>query len=445
MIAVRSLAVSGVAGALLVLAAPAFAFGVPEPASAVLSVRDGSLDLAAGIDTVEAVDGRVGVRWDTTAIAPGTVFGDAVRLRAVVLDGPGATGAEPVTVPVAADGVAEWELTGTGRHTVRLDADAYLLDGSPLHAERVYAVEVGEPALPADNRAAVGPAVEPGAERAVVPEAPEAAPEVAPEVAARAQPPTATGKVTLDRGHVDALAPRLLGDGLSVHVKDGSTIGAVTWREPADVEFRITDAARTALPAIPALSFLGGAGDRIHLLPQQEQPGVLWIGWSTEELRPADVTGPVTWTLTAVDGPGAFGLFTTGSFGAPTLIFNSTDGLPDTHTVALGTHAHANWAFGEPGRYRLDFTVSASRTDGSRLTDTESYTFVVGDAGATGSTDTGSTDTGDDTTPGGTRPTHLASTGPADVPAATALALGLLLTGALVLVATRRRPAKESS
>ncbi|WP_053719828.1 choice-of-anchor M domain-containing protein [Saccharothrix sp. NRRL B-16348] len=439
MIAVRSLAVSGVAGVLLVLAAPAFA--APGPAAVVVSVRDGSLDLAAGVDTVTAVDGRVGVRWDTTAVTPGAVFGDVVRLRAVVLDGPGKTGEEPVTVPVAAEGVADWEFTAPGRHTVRLDADAYLLDGSPVHAERVYAVEVGEPALPSERRAVEAAVVPeaPQAGRATPEAAPEAAPQVVPEFAAQGQPPTATGRVTLDRGHVDALAPRLLGDGLSVHVKDGSTVGAVTWREPADVEFRITDAARTALPAIPALSFLGAAGAPIHLLPQQEQPGILWIGWSTEELRPADVTGPVTWTLTAVDGPGPFGLFTTGSFGAPSLIFNSTDGLPDTHTVALGTHAHANWAFGKPGRYRLDFTVSATRTDGRPLTDTESYTFVVGDAGATGNPDT------PDPTPDGRRSTQLASTGPAEAPAATALALALLATGALVLVVTRRRPAKESS
>lgn len=441
MIAVRALAVGGVAGALLVLAAPVFA--VPGQASAVLSVREGALDLAAGVDTVAAVDGRVGLRWDTTAIAPGVAFGDVVRLRAIVLDGPGRTGSEPVTVPVATTGIADWEFTAPGRHTVRLDADAHLLDGSPLHAERVYAVEVGAPALPADNRAAAEPAVVPRVGRAV-PEAlpevvPQVVPQVAPEVAAAGQPPTATGKVTLDRGHVDALAPRLVGDGLSVHVKDGSTIGAVTWREPADVEFRITDAARTALPAIPALSFLGAAGGQIHLLPQQEQPGILWIGWSTEELRPADVGGPVTWTLTGVDGPGPFGLFTTGSFGAPTLIFNSTDGLPDTHTVALGTHAHANWAFGKPGRYRLDFSVSAARPDGSPLTDTASYTFVVGDAQSTGTADTGNT------TPDGRRPTQLASTGPAEAPAATALALALLTTGVLVLVVTRRRPAKESS
>ncbi|ONI88749.1 hypothetical protein ALI22I_17300 [Saccharothrix sp. ALI-22-I] len=440
------MAVAGVTGALLVLAAPAFAAPEADTASAVMSVRDGSLDLATGSEAVVAVDSRVGVRWDTTAIVPGTLFGDAVRLRAVVLDGPGQADSEPVTVPVAADGTADWVFTAAGRHTVRLDAEAYLLDGRPVQAQQVLTVDVGtqaQPSAPADVRTEVEPAV-------VEPPSPQvrvAVPDSAPKVAVQAQPPTATGKVTLDRGHVDAIAPRLLGDGLSVNVKDGSTIGTVTWREPADVEFRITDAARTALPAIPELSFLGSAGNQIHLLPQQEQPGILWIGWSTEELRPADISGPVTWTLTAVDGPGPFGLFTTGSFGAPSLIFNSTDGLPDTHSVALGTHAHANWAFGKPGRYRLDFTVSATRTDGSPLTDTESYTFVVGDAPATGNTDTGNTNTGngDTTTPGGRRPTQLASTGPAEVPAATALALALVATGAVVLFVTRRRPVKESS
>ncbi|NKE60386.1 hypothetical protein FXN61_27770 [Lentzea sp. PSKA42] len=246
-------------------------------------------------------------------------------------------------------------------------------------------------------------------------------------------------KVTVERGHVDALAPRLVDGGLRVHVKDGSVVGTVTWREPADVEFKVTNAARVALPDAAALSFLGAAGGQIHLLPQQEQPGILWIGWSTEELKPADITGPVTWTLTSVTGPGPFGLFTTGSFGAHSVIFNSTDGLPDTHSVALGTHAHANWAFGKPGRYRLDFTVSATKTDGSTVSDKESYTFLVGDTTATTTPD-------NNTTRDGRRNTALASTGPVGSPAAaTALALALIVTGTAVMVLTRRRTAKETS
>lgn len=429
MIRLRSGAMAGVALSLLLVTAPA-AVAEPEAAPVELVVRDRALQVQVPEQPLTVLAGApVRLRLDTKAIPPGTLFGDAVRLRTTMMDG-AAAGTEPTTVPVSDGATTEWVFAVEGTHTVRLDAEAYLLDGTPVQAQwhqkvEVQAVQQQPMQLP---DVAIAPLV--------AAEAPPAALE-APAVAAAAQPPVVTGKVTVERGHVDALAPRLVDGGLRVHVKDGSVVGTVTWREPADVEFKVTDAARVALPDAPALSFLGAAGGQIHLLPQQEQPGILWIGWSTEELKPADITGPVTWTLTSVTGPGPFGLFTTGSFGAHSVIFNSTDGLPDTHSVALGTHAHANWAFGKPGRYKLDFAVSATKTDGSTVQDTESYTFLVGN--------TTTTSTPDTTTRDGRRNTTLASTGPASSPvAATALALALIATGVAVMVLTRRRTAKET-
>lgn len=415
-------AMAGVAVSLLLVAAPA-ALAEPEAGSVELVVRDGALLVTAPERSLTVLAGEpVRIRLDTKAILPGTLFGDVVRVRS--------TGADQTTVPVSGGATTEWAFATGGTHTVQLDAEAYLLDGTPVQAQWHQTVEVkATQQQPAQMPEVAAPLL--------AAEAPPAVPQ-APVIAAAVQPPVASGKVTVERGHVDALAPRLVDGGLRVHVKDGSVVGTVTWREPADVEFKVTNAARVALPDAPALSFLGAAGGQIHLLPQQEQPGILWIGWSTEELKPADVTGPVTWTLTSVTGPGPFGLFTTGSFGAHSVIFNSTDGLPDTHSVALGTHAHANWAFGKPGRYRLDFTVSATKSDGNTVRDTESYTFVVGDTTAT--------TTPDNTTRDGRRNTTLASTGPVgSPPAATALALALIATGTAVLVLTRRRTAKETS
>lgn len=430
MISLRSGAMAGVAVSLLLVAAPA-ALAEPEADSVELVVRDRALQVTPPEQPLTVLAGEpVRIRLDTKEIPPGTLFGDVVRVRSTVVDG-----TEPATVPVSGGATTEWVFATGGTHTVRLDAEAYLLDGTPVQAQWHQTVEVQA----TQQQAARLPDAAPlAAAPLAVAEAPvPPAARQAPMAAAVAQPPVATGKVTVERGHVDALAPRLIDGGLRVHVKDGSVVGTVTWREPADVEFKVTDAARVALPDASALSFLGAAGGQIHLLPQQEQPGILWIGWSTEELKSADITGPVTWSLTSVTGPGPFGLFTTGSFGAHSVIFNSTDGLPDTHSVALGTHAHANWAFGKPGRYRLEFTVSATKTDGSTVRDTEGYTFLVGDATAP--------PTPDNPTRDGRRNTTLASTGPVgSPPAAIALALALIASGAAVMVLTRRRPAKET-
>jgi surface-anchored protein len=455
----RTGALLGVAAALLLTAPAAIAEPTPstqitpttpvpsaaDAADVVLDVENGSLALDASPDplAVPAETERVELRWDTTAIEPGTVFGDAVRLRAslvespVSVDEPGAEPTapqdEPIVVPVASSGAVEVDAPPPGDHLLRVEATAHTLDGSPLTTTRDYAVSVAATTGPEIARPQIVD------DPKTLPQVPAAAP-LEPRIEAAAQqPPTATGRVTLDRGHVDAVALRLLPDGLHVQVKDGTATGVTTWREPADVEFRVTAAARTELPAQPALSFLGGAGKQVFLLPQTQRADLLWTGWNTEELRPADVSGPVTWTLTAVDGPGAFGLFTTGSFGAPEIIFNNTDGLPDNLSVPLGTHAHANWVFAEPGRYRLTFAVAATGADGGALTDTETFAFVVGD-GAGNPTQQQPGDTSRQTG----IPNRLASTGPAALPATAGLALVLVVTGAAALVLARRRPAKEN-
>jgi putative ABC transporter-associated repeat protein len=251
--------------------------------------------------------------------------------------------------------------------------------------------------------------------------------------------------VVLADGHVDAVAPRVLDGQLQLQVKDGTTVGQaggqVRWRAPGDVVFQVKPESATALPDDPALAFLGRKGDEIFLLPQQQRSGILWTGWSTEELRADQVSGPVTWRLTNVDGPGAFGIFTTGSFGDSTVVFDSTDGLPDSHSVPLGTHAHANWGFAKQGVYRLTFDVSATLADGSTVSDTEVYTFAVGDADPSHAQPGGSDD-GDGSASGRGGP-GLASTGVNGVLPLAAGGVALIGLGGVVVLAGRRRQEAE--
>jgi surface-anchored protein len=191
--------------------------------------------------------------------------------------------------------------------------------------------------------------------------------------------PAAAAPVVLDEGHVDYGA-RMVDGQLQSQVKDGTRgASAVVWREPADVVFHVRSAARTTVPANPQLAFLGAPGDPVWLIPQIQRSEILWAGWNTEELGAAELGGPVAWTLAAVDGPGAFAIFQTGSLGNVDVLFNSRDGLPDARNVPLGTHAHGNWAFSAAGTYRLTFTMSGTRPSGEAMSDTEILTVTVAD------------------------------------------------------------------
>ena len=191
------------------------------------------------------------------------------------------------------------------------------------------------------------------------------------------------GQVVLDRGHVDLVEVTVAGGALVVQVKDENTPGGTAFRKPTDVQSRVKDAAKIQVPADPSFAFLGAAGSDLWMLPQVQDPALLWPGWSTERLGPGQVRGDnVTLRLATVDGPGSFALFTTNQFGVPTVIFDNDGTAPNSTVIPINTHAHSSWAFGAPGVYRLTFEVSATLQDGTAVSTPVTYMYLVGDATA---------------------------------------------------------------
>jgi surface-anchored protein len=189
--------------------------------------------------------------------------------------------------------------------------------------------------------------------------------------------------IVIERGHLDLVEVTVVGGDLVLSAKDHTTAGGPTFRAPNDLQVRVGDRSRTAVPPGGAFGFLGPAGSTVHLLPQTEDPNLVWPGWSTERLTPGQVAGDaVTWRLRSVDGPGAVALFTTDQFGAPSVVFDSDDLVPDQVTVRINTHAHANWAFAAPGAYRLTFEVAADVVGRGSTATTATYVFLVGDGTA---------------------------------------------------------------
>jgi surface-anchored protein len=181
-------------------------------------------------------------------------------------------------------------------------------------------------------------------------------------------------RVVISSGHVDVLAPRVVDGTVRVQMRD-DTVSPAVWRDPSDVVLHVPDAARLTLPDDAAFRFLGAPGDSVWLLPQVQQQGLVWPGWNTQDPSLLALgNASMTLTLGAVEGPGRFVLFLTGSFGEPSVLLSTDRPLPQPMNLELNTHAHANWAFSAPGVYRLSVEMAVGGSRGTAV-----LTFAVGD------------------------------------------------------------------
>lgn len=189
------------------------------------------------------------------------------------------------------------------------------------------------------------------------------------------------GATVLNNGHVD-IASLLKGSTLSTRVKDTTQSATATFRDPAKTVLQLLPNARATVPSGSQWSFLGQAGSSFYQVTQTQQAGLLWPGWSTESIPSSATKSGVDWTLTNISGPGEFALYETGSFGTPTVMFNTRDGITgaDRTTIPKSTHAHGNWAFGAQGNYCLGFKRSATLASGAAVSDRFVLAVAVGSA-----------------------------------------------------------------
>ncbi len=198
--------------------------------------------------------------------------------------------------------------------------------------------------------------------------------------AGSAVPALAEDPLVYEAGHLDILDAGLEDGALDLLVHDEDIDEEF---EPADVLLVVKGAAKTTVPAGGAYSFLGASGSPVWILPQVQDPAILWPGIATEEVPEGAVDGDaVTFRLISMAGPGRLAIYSSDPFGNPTVLLNTGDAAPDTMTFPVGTHAHANWAFTAAGAYT--FTFRAEVTIGGQLLASEPkvYTIRVDDAAA---------------------------------------------------------------
>jgi surface-anchored protein len=196
-----------------------------------------------------------------------------------------------------------------------------------------------------------------------------------------------------------SVPPLLTGhvDGIEANFANGQwQMG--TWERDTDIHdtpgavlFVAKPAARTTQPTGDQWAFLGaGAGNTVWILPQYQDPNLLYLGTNDEGTDPGDLlsymaTDPrlphdvaVPWikaSVVAVRGPGDFSVFSTDSFGNPTVWVDTADNsnghtggqLDSSDALWLigGGHVHYNWAFTQRGYYAIDVQASAFLPDGT--------------------------------------------------------------------------------
>ena len=203
-------------------------------------------------------------------------------------------------------------------------------------------------------------------------------PDLAQSVAAHEEWSNEASEISV--GHVD-LGPRLIDGQWRAGLRHDAETGAV-WRDPNQTVLRVNDAAIMTAPDSADYPFLADvAGKPVYVVPQTQNPGVVWLGWNTQDPAvTATIDRGLTMRVGPVSGPGRAWLFLqSGTFGKPLLLADS-GAAPGDVWIDSGTHVHANWAFSAPGTYTATVTFLGTTTAGEAVSASTTLRFAVGDA-----------------------------------------------------------------
>ena len=203
-------------------------------------------------------------------------------------------------------------------------------------------------------------------------------PDLAQSVAAHEEWSNEASEISV--GHVD-LGPRLIDGQWRAGLRHDAETGAV-WRDPNQTVLRVGDAAIMTAPDSADYPFLADvAGKPVYVVPQTQNPGVVWLGWNTQDPAvTATIDRGLTMRVGPVSGPGRAWLFLqSGTFGKPLLLADS-GAAPGDVWIDSGTHVHANWAFSAPGTYTATVTFLGTTTAGEAVSASTTLRFAVSDA-----------------------------------------------------------------
>ncbi len=292
-------------------------------------------------------------------------------------------------------------------------------------------------------------------------------PDLAQSVAAHEEWSNEASEISV--GHVD-LGPRLIDGQWRAGLRHDAEKGAV-WRDPNQTVLRVNDAAIMTAPDSADYPFLADvAGKPVYVVPQTQNPGVVWLGWNTQDPAvTATIDRGLTMRVGPVSGPGRAWLFLqSGTFGKPLLLADS-GAAPGDVWIDSGTHVHANWAFSAPGTYTATVTFLGTTTAGEAVSASTTLRFAVGDAASASEAlamaapaAADATSAGASASSSGAAPAASGAAAPASSSSASGAASGglpdwaflaiiavaavsLLVIGALVVARSRRSRAEQAA
>jgi surface-anchored protein len=114
---------------------------------------------------------------------------------------------------------------------------------------------------------------------------------------------------------------------------------------------------------LPAGTPFGNAGQPFWILPQSQNPNLLYLGVNSERVPSGVFTGPLTIQLKRLVGPGYFMVWQAIGPGQYNIRINTRDGIDtnDNFMPLIGSHEHFNWGFSTTGVYCVTFQASGQR------------------------------------------------------------------------------------
>ena len=173
-------------------------------------------------------------------------------------------------------------------------------------------------------------------------------------------------------------------DGLCVlyNTENSPPLSLIAWQRDAGLDlptnqviFVVKEQARLTLPAGTPF---GDAGAPFWVLPQSQNPNLLYLGINVSRV-PADIfSGPISILLKRLEGPGYFMVWQATGPGQFNIRINTRDGVgaQDFFQPLIGAHEHFNWGFSTTGVYCATFQAIGQRIGESTNIFSAESTFV---------------------------------------------------------------------